>query len=250
MSPQAVVLAGGLGTRLHAASAGLPKAMVPVNGRPFLRWLLELLRDRGIEEALLLTGYGADVIQDDLEREPVDGLRVRLSTESSPLGTGGALRKAAGLLQPRFVLLNGDTFLDIDYRGLLERASSDVGPVVLAVCAAGHDETDDPGNITIDADRWVTAYRRGSKEEALPYIDAGVSAWNRDVLDDLWPDDDAPFSLEQVLFPRLIGRRWLRAWHSPARFYDIGTPARLRLFETSLRGWVHLRRSPIVDAST
>lgn len=234
MSAQAVVLAGGLGIRLRAASGALPKAMVPVLGRPFLRWLLELLRDRGIEEALLLTGYGADVIHDELEREPVDGLRVGWSAESSPLGTGGALRRAAGLLQPRFVLLNGDTFLDIDYRGLLEHASTGADGVVLAVCPAGHDDTDDPGNIAIDADRRVTAYRRGSKEDGLPYIDAGASAWNRAVLDDLWPDDDAPFSLEQVLFPRLIGRRKLLAWSAPARFYDIGTPARLRLFEEHL----------------
>jgi NDP-sugar pyrophosphorylase family protein len=144
MSAQAVVLAGGLGTRLRPATAGLSKTMVPVRGAlPPLA--ARALRDRGIEEALLLTVYGADVIHAEVECKPVDGLRVGWSAESSPLGTGGALRNADGLLQPRFVLLNGDTFLDIDDRGLLERAPSEVDAVVVAVCAARHGETDDPG---------------------------------------------------------------------------------------------------------
>src|SRR5437763_8512465 len=117
---QAVILAGGLGTRMRPMTEQVPKPMLPVNGRPFLYHQLRLLESRGFRRVLLLVGYLGEQIEGYFDSEAGATLEVGISYsyESSPLGTGGALRNAATKLDPAFVVLNGDTYLDVDYRRL------------------------------------------------------------------------------------------------------------------------------------
>src|SRR5438105_7050928 len=114
---QVVILAGGLGTRLGPIAARMPKALVPVNGRPFLAHVIDLLKEHGLTDLLVLHGHHGD----QLERTFGDGTSsgVRLSfRHDGPrlLGTGGALRSALPQLEDEFLVLYGDTYLDIDYR--------------------------------------------------------------------------------------------------------------------------------------
>jgi NDP-sugar pyrophosphorylase family protein len=232
---QAVILAGGLGTRLRASTGDLPKPMVPVRGRPFLRWLIELLRDRGMQQVLLLTGHRAEVIHDHFARHPVEGIELAYCREPAPLGTGGAVLAALPQLAPRFVLVNGDTYLDADYAGLLEQAARHAAPALMALYRDPRGELDQPGNVAIDEHGIVVSYQKATAGPPLPYIDAGATVWSRDLLDRL-PPRTGPFSLEHDVFPALIARRQLRSSISPARFYDIGTPERLATFERALPG--------------
>ncbi len=230
---QAVILAGGLGTRLRARTGDLPKPMVPVRGKPFLRWLVELLRERGMQQVLLLTGHRAEAIHEPCAQHPVPGIELAYCREPAPLGTGGAVLGALPQLAPRFVLVNGDTYLDADYAALLEQAERQAAPALMAIYRDARGELDQPGNVDIDEDGVLISYQKATSGPPLPYIDAGATVWSRDVLARL-SARTGPFSLEHDVFPALIARRQLRSSISPARFYDIGTPERLAVFERAL----------------
>ena len=121
---QAIILAGGLGTRLRSVVPDLPKPMAPVAGRPFLAWVLDRLVDAGFESAVLAVGYRHEIIRAHFG-EDYRGMALRYSVETTPLGTGGAMRLAADHVTalPVFVL-NGDTYLELDYRAMLAPTSS------------------------------------------------------------------------------------------------------------------------------
>src|SRR5437879_6496433 len=108
---QAVILAGGLGTRMRPLTEQVPKPMLPVNGKPFLEHQIRLLESRGFLRVLLLVGYLGEQIEEYFALDS----HIDYSYESSPLGTGGALKNAAAKLDSKFVVLNGDTYLDVDY---------------------------------------------------------------------------------------------------------------------------------------
>jgi NDP-sugar pyrophosphorylase family protein len=226
-----VILAGGAGTRLRQVAGDLPKPLVPACGRPFLHWLLELLARRGFGQALILTGHRGEMIRAEVERLAIPGLAVRCSQEPRPLGTGGAVGRARDLLAPRFALINGDTYLDIDYPALLGEAERSAAPLTLVVHRDPAGETDVPGNVAV-RDRLVSIYRKGGAT-GLPYIDAGAGVWSRDAIDRLLPRDQ-PAALEDAL-ARMAEAGEVRAWITPTRFFDIGTPERLARFERHLR---------------
>src|SRR6266571_3760756 len=118
---QAVVLAGGLGTRLWPLTKEIPKPMAPVNGLPYLEYQIRLLAAQGFLSTLILTGYLGEQIESYFQDGSALGLSLRYSREPAPLGTGGALRHARALLEERFLLIYGDSFLPIGYRPLLAR---------------------------------------------------------------------------------------------------------------------------------
>jgi NDP-sugar pyrophosphorylase family protein len=136
-------------------------------------------------------------------------------------------------LEPRFVLVNGDTYLDVDYGGLLERPARPAVSATMVIYRDADRALDQAGNVDVDADGFLVSYRKAGDGPPLPYLDAGVAVWSRDVLDELAPQRDA-FSLEQDVFPALIARRAMGSSISPTRFYDIGTPERLAIFERAL----------------
>ncbi len=119
-STQAVILAGGLGTRMRPITETIPKPMIMVAGKPFLQHQLGLMSRAGIEEALLLVAYLGEQIQEYFGDGAKFGCKVSYSFEPSPLGTGGALKNAEAQLQDQFVVVNGDTYLAIDYCALVK----------------------------------------------------------------------------------------------------------------------------------
>jgi len=234
---QAVILAGGLGARMRPITETIPKPMIAVAGKPFLEWQLKLLRGGGIANALLLVAYLGGQIEEYFGNGAKVGCRVDYSYEPSPLGTGGALKNAEAKLRDWFVLVNGDTYLAIDYERLLRDfvyadckamivAYEKPAMVTPAVPASGL-----PGNLGVSSNRRVTAYRK-REPEGLNHIDAGVIVLKKEVLANLPAEQKC--SLEEEIYPQLIARGEMRAWVTTEPFHDMGSPAGLAALEAKL----------------
>jgi len=229
MVAQAVILAGGRGTRLGDLTQNTPKPMVNVAGQPFLYWQLCYLRDHGVREALLLTGYLGEQIAEHFRRQPVPGLKLSFHAESSPLGTGGALVAARELLASEFYLLNGDSFLCADLEALADARRRSNWEAVLCVAEAGGVV---PSNLQIDARGYVLRYQKNGGA-GYTHVDAGLVLLTRECLAG---KHTPPFDVSHF-WPNLITRRTLGTYLAEEPFYDIGTPERLRTFEEHLHDY-------------
>lgn len=220
---QAVILAGGLGTRLLPLTEIVPKPMVMVGRAPYLQHQLKLLADQDIRDIVLLTGYLGELIESYFGDGAAMGLRIRYSREPSPLGTGGALRLARELLHDSFLLIYGDSYLPIRYADAMERLASSGAEGVVVVYDNRLADTSVKNNIELDDDGYVSRYEKDSPDR-LSFVEAGVLAFRRTVLDRL---PEGVVSLEREIFLKLISERQLAALVTTQRFYDIGTPDRL-----------------------
>ncbi|MBE9529218.1 MAG: nucleotidyltransferase family protein [Proteobacteria bacterium] len=230
---QALILAGGLGTRLGAITKQIPKPMVPINGRPFLEIQMEYLRENGITDIVLSVGYLGDQIEEYFGDGSGMGLKIEYSFEDVPVGTGGGVKLAADKLHEEFFLLYGDSYLPIDYREVEEafKASGKTGLLVAYDNRLG--DTTVPCNLSVDSDMLVTEYRKDAKSEELHLVEAGVLAFKKSVLD-LIPNT-GPTSLEEEVFARLIADKEMACFTTRQRFYDIGLPERLEKLEELFR---------------
>lgn len=234
---QAVILAGGLGTRMLPITASVPKPMIPVNGKPFLHYQLELLGRFGLRRVLLLVAYLGEQIEAYFGKGASLGMDLVYSYEPEPLGTGGALKNAAAQLDDQFVVLNGDTYLPIDYRALLQSfREKNNSAMIVAYCPATDASSNLlsrlPKNLAISADGKITAYRKRDPH-GLTHIDAGVLVLRKDVLVTIVPQRKC--SLEEEIFPQLIALQRMEAWTTTEAFYDMGTPAGLEALSARLR---------------
>jgi D-glycero-alpha-D-manno-heptose 1-phosphate guanylyltransferase len=215
---QAIVLAGGLGTRLRGVVPDLPKPMAAVAGRPFLAWVLDPLVEAGFEQVVLAVGYRHEAIHAHFGTV-YRGLPLRYSAEDQPLGTGGAIRLAAGGLgtQPIFVL-NGDTYLDLDYAAMADAHRRSGASLSVAVC-----EVPDVGRygaLALAEGHIVGFLEKGGTGPGL--INAGTYLLAADIVQHI--PEGVPFSFEQqLLVPRLHEIR-PAAFVAAGRFVDIGVP--------------------------
>jgi len=231
---QAVILAGGLGTRLKPITRQVPKVMVLINGEPFLLHLLRLLKHHGVNEIVLCTGYLGEQVRDVFRDGKEFGLRIRYSEEKgSLLGTGGALKQAQSLLDDHFFVINGDTYLPIDYAEV-ESAFLKSKKTALMVVYDNREDTGVRNNVVLDDNLMVIRHDKGSPDPALPYVEAGVLVLRREALDIM--EEGESTSLEQGLYPGLIQQRQMAAYVTGQRFYDIGTPEQKMVFEEFLKG--------------
>jgi hypothetical protein len=154
---QAVILAGGLGTRLRPSVPDLPKAMAEIDGRPFLEYLLEQVRRAGFREAVLCVGYRQDAIREYFRGGEGHNIRLIYSAENEPMGTGGALKLAEPLLTgERWLVMNGDSFLDVPLEAMV-RAHDGTGAIVtLAVVRVA--EASRFGAVELGPEGEVTAF--------------------------------------------------------------------------------------------
>ena len=215
---QAIVLAGGLGTRLRLAVPDLPKPMAPVAGRPFLAWVLDRLVEAGFASAVLAVGYRHEAILDHFGGR-YRGLPLYYSVEQTPLGTGGAMRLAAGHLAagPVFVL-NGDSYLALDYGAMLQAHRHARAPMSLAVCSVP--DVSRYGALELNGDRIQSFLEKGRAGPG--FINAGVYLLAPEILQQIPADE--PFSFEQqLLVPRVQEIRTV-AFLTDGLFIDIGVP--------------------------
>ncbi len=215
---QAVVLAGGLGTRLRGVVPDLPKPMAPVAGRPFLAWILDPLVAAGFNRTVLAVGYRHGAIRDHFG-DHYRGLTLLYSIEDSPLGTGGALRLASHetVEDPVFVL-NGDTFLEVDYPALLAAHVRLGASMSMAVCQVP--DLSRYGALKLVGGRVEAFLEKGPGGPGM--INAGTYLLSRSLLDTM--PTGAAFSFEQDLLQPGVARIRPAAWVTDGLFIDIGVP--------------------------
>jgi D-glycero-alpha-D-manno-heptose 1-phosphate guanylyltransferase len=220
---EAIVLAGGLGTRLASRLHGLPKPMAPIAGRPFLEILLTQLRRSGCTRVLLSVGHQHNVIQEHFGAS-FHGMTLDYVIESVPLGTGGAIRLALAEAREESVLvLNGDTFLAADYAAMLRFHASEGAAVTLAVVHC--DDVSRYGGVTIEGRRIVSFQEKGSSgpgQTRAGFISAGTYVLARKLA---WPPAlPEKFSIERDFFVPEVARLRAAAYEVDGFFLDIGIP--------------------------
>ncbi|HEX2039691.1 MAG TPA: sugar phosphate nucleotidyltransferase [Acidimicrobiales bacterium] len=226
-----VVLAGGLGTRVETLTGGvLPKALLPVAGRPFVDHKLEQLRHEGVSSVVLLVGHRAQPIVEHVGDGSRYGMAVRC-VEDGPvlLGTGGAVRAALDSLPDAFWVTYGDTLLDAPMEDIEARFLADDVDGLMTVLH--NRDRWQPSNVTIDGKR-VVAYSKGDPPGTHEHIDYGLLLFRRDVFAAL--PEGRPFDLADALRP-LVSARRLGAYVVTTRFRDIGTVEALAETEAELR---------------
>lgn len=227
MFDQAVILAGGRGTRLAPLTDTLPKVMAPVHGRPFLEYQIQYLLRQGITSILLLVGYRWEQIRDYFGDGSQWGIDIKYSLELTPYGTAGCLSHAYPQLRDSFVVIYGDSFLPCDYSLMFECATEDTSTALMTVYP-NQGELPVPNNVQVDSQGLVQQYLKDRPELKFGYVDAGVLLMRRHHIASF--PQHIPSSLEEDVFPRLAASGMIRAFVSEQRFYDIGTPARLDVF--------------------
>jgi D-glycero-alpha-D-manno-heptose 1-phosphate guanylyltransferase len=222
---EAIVLAGGLGTRLRSVVNDVPKPMAPVHGRPFLAFVLDQLVDAGFRAAILAVGYRHDAIRGFFGDE-YRGLVLRYSVESEPLGTGGAIRLACRLTSARDVfVLNGDTYLELDFGAMLGAHERAAARFSIAVCHVP--DVARYGALELD-DGVVRAFREKGCAGA-GWINGGTYVLSSELRARLRPA--GAFSFEHdLLVPEVAHIRPL-AFRTSGRFLDIGIPEDYRRAE-------------------
>jgi len=214
---EAIILAGGLGTRLQPVVKDLPKAMAPVADNPFLYYLLESLNEAGFRHIILAVGYKHEVIENWLANYHTP-MRISIVVEEEPLGTGGATKLSLSQAEGQDVfVLNGDTFFSVDYSFMLSY----------------HHEMDTEATLALKEMRPVTRYglvelhkdSRIAQFREKQYCDSGlinggVYLLRKNALTD-YPDK---FSLEKDYFEKIVKSRQLAGFPSDRYFIDIGVP--------------------------
>ena len=228
MNP-AIVLAGGLGTRLRSVVPDLPKPMAPVAGKPFLAWLLHQLEQQGLRDIYLSVGYKYESIESYFGHS-YGRARLHYVIEQTPLGTGGAIANALAHVDSDAVfVLNGDTMAPVDLVALDEAASAGSADLVMSV--AWLDDVARYGSVEFDASaqRTVSAFVEKGEGRA-GYINAGTYWLRKQAL--LSRVDTPAFSFEQhFLQPNLSALR-IQALPTVNQFIDIGVPEDYRLAQS------------------
>ncbi len=217
---EAIVLAGGLGTRLQGVISDVPKCMAPVAGRPFLEYILDQLIGQGIEHVVLSVGYLRDTIIDHLGIT-YKSLSLDYAIEDTPLGTGGALHFATQILHEDLAfILNGDTFFEVSLPTLADhyrQTHADVALVLKNVPNAGRF-----GNVMLDENNRITAFLEKTNRNEAGLINGGIYLFNRQCFKK-FPVPEK-FSLERDFFEKYLNDLHLTGFVSEGQFIDIGIP--------------------------
>lgn len=219
MTIQAIILAGGLGTRLRSVVQDVPKPLAPVNGHPFIHHLLQRLPMNRLERIVLSVGYQHQKIQAYLGSE-FKGVELAYAIEEEPLGTGGGIKMAMGLCTSDMVLiLNGDSFVELDLDAMLAQHREQGSELTIAV-----HRMKDPfryGCVDFDANNRITAFLEKDPHRGEGYINAGVYLMNRSLLAQM-PGDR--FSFETDFLEKGLDRIRCHAFETQGTFIDIGIP--------------------------
>lgn len=226
----AVVLCGGLGTRLRTAVPGRQKTMADVDGKPFLEIVLDWAAGHGVRRFVLCTGYKSEQVE-EFFRGRAKNLDLVYSPEESPLGTGGAVRNCLPLLGGRRALiLNGDSLCPLNLKAFGDFHEKSGGAAALAVVAPGARR--DGGFIEIEAGGRVSSFEEREPRPGRA-LNAGVYLFEPEALAAI---PSGPSSLEKDVLPGLIARG-VFASLVPEALYDIGTPERWRAFQDAYPGF-------------
>ncbi|MES2621699.1 MAG: nucleotidyltransferase family protein [Bacteroidota bacterium] len=212
----AIILAGGLGTRLRGVVSGLPKAMAPLNGKPFLHYIFRYLVRQNISEVILSVGYKRETIQEYFGSEYL-GIKVQYAIEEEPLGTGGGIKKAFQLVNDFAFVLNGDTFFDVELKGLKDFYSEVTADIALALKQM--QRFDRYGAVQMKDERITHFDEKKFLEEGL--INGGVYFLHKRVFDVVETDK---FSFEKDVLEKFVNEKVWCGKIFESYFIDIGIP--------------------------
>lgn len=226
---QAIILCGGLATRLGETTKTVPKILLNISDRAVLDWQLQLLKDAGVEEVILASGHLHDVLYERVGgcRR---GVRIRYAREEQRLGTGGAIQNAMKQTWTSpFFVLNGDVLLtDFSLQKMLDRFHGDMIGLLLSVYV---DDVRPYGQIVSDESGKIITFREKQSVYSAGYINGGVYLFDETIAD-AFPKGMEHFSIEQDVFPH-VPNLW--ALRTEADWIDIGVPERLAYARRNFR---------------
>lgn len=224
------VLAGGLGTRLRPALKGAPKAMAPINGKPFLHYLLDWLNSQGAKQVVLCTGYLGEQIKDYFG-DHFGPVSITYSHEVQPLGTAGALRHCHSKIHSDIILVvNGDTYCDANLKNFLtwHQCHAFNASVLLSYKKDVHRFA----SVETDQKAQIVQFHEKASRPGGGYVSAGVYLLNRSVVEKM--PNGKNLSMEYEVLPDLIGKG-LSGYKTESAFIDIGTPESFGRAQTYFR---------------
>ncbi len=217
---EAIILAGGLGTRLQKAVSDVPKSMAMINHRPFLEYLMDYLISQGIEKVVLSVGYKREYIINHFH-DQYKSLAVSYAMEEEPLGTGGGIRLAFWKVEAqRAFVMNGDSLFRLDYRQMLADHFKNKAVATLAMRKLPN--TGRYGRVTLNRNKRITGFVEKDVQAGPGYINGGVYILEKAFL--MEPEFRGKFSIEKDYFERYYREVRMFGFPSAGYFLDIGIP--------------------------
>lgn len=227
---QAVILAGGVGTRLRPLTNNMPKPMVLMNNRPFLEYLIEMLKENGILNIVLLLGYLPDKIIDYFGDGSRFGVKIEYSVGDVSFETGKRIKTAERLVDDYFLLMYCDNYWPLNIKKLVDFYNKH--KCMVSVTVYTNKDKITKNNILIDEKGFVVRYDKSRKDANLNGVDIGFFIIDKEIFG-FMPNTN--FSFEKEVLPRLIARRQLKAFFTDHRYYSIGNLERLPVTEEYLK---------------
>jgi len=216
---EAIILAGGFGTRLQSVLPDIPKCMAPVNGKPFLTYILDYLITQKISKVILSVGFRKDQIINNFG-DYYNSIAIEYAVENEPLGTGGAIKLAMNQVTGKSVFVfNGDTYFIPDLELMHETHEKNSADITIAVKQML--ETDRYGTVELDKNAAIIHFKEKESNMGTGLINGGIYLINRHVLDAF---GEKRFSLEQDVFKKSTHSLKMQAFRTDAFFLDIGIP--------------------------
>jgi len=230
--PQALLLVGGLGTRLKSVVSDRPKPMALIHDKPFLEWLVLYLKKQGVRRVVFASGYLAEMIENHFGNGSRWGMEISYSVEEEPLGTGGALRLVKPkLIDDTFYMINGDTLFAADLAAMQKQHVEKSADLTLAM----HHVEDNSryGKVLLEGDR-ILAFEEKPVNPVPSWINAGTFLMNTAILENL--PDKKKFSFEIEVIPNLLNKGACFGIKQKAYFVDIGLPETYYSFADDIPG--------------
>ena len=241
---QAVILAGGLGTRLLPYTENYPKPMIEINGKPFLSYIIEYLKDNGLTNILLLTGYKSEKILEYYGNGESLGVSIEYSVGKTDWKTGRRLKRARNKLHNNFLLLYCDNFCPINLKDLFKFHEKHNSQSIVTVY--NNKDFSTKNNMQISLNNCVQKYDKFRKSINLNGVDIGFFILQKKMIDDLPPGN---YTFETILLPDLIIKKQLNAFRTDHKYYSIGSIERLPQTEKYLsdRKIIFLDRDGVIN---
>ena len=216
---KAIILAGGLGTRLRPLTDKTPKPLLPINGKPMMQYAIENLKKNGITDIILGISYHADKIKDYFKDGKDFGVNISYSIEEEPLGTGGAVKQAAEGMNEPFILVWGDNLTDISFRDMLESHEKTGAKITMALTP--REDVEHFGVAKLEGERIITFVEKPKREEAPSnLINAGAFIIEPDALDIL---SEGKSSIERDCFEKLAEQGVVYAYIHKGQWFPTDT---------------------------
>ncbi len=236
---QAVIFAGGRGERLRPLTDELPKPMAPVNGRPFVDYLLRMLCDAGIRRVVFLLGYKAQSVVDHYKNKEVPGLEISYSVGKEEDQTGRRLINAYEKLEGKFLLLYGDNYWPVPLAEMKKNYEHLQVPLTTTVFSnkSGTGEYGFENNVMVGPDGRVKSYDKSRRLQGLNGVDIGFFLVDKNIID---PREGGNISFEEVIVARIAGQGRLGAFITDEQYHYITTLESLQHFEQVVKQKGHL----------